>query len=327
LNLDRLYELGCAEAEARGGNVIVILDFGDPQPRGAILIGSPRLATFEMIISGSEEFLKGYWECSRNIPGAHLTLAIGTNNTGIVACPSESAREHGERWADVVNEVNNWIANGVCYMSGQAVRCNRRYRLAAVGAIDIEAWGLKAVRPPCPSDLRRADPKGAREWVDAYMQNTFHRYYDFGTCENCGICGVNPFALPSAGKPEGEPSQPEWTLEDYWQLSWGLRSAYPMPEIYLRDDPSRGWKPHNACQWQHLSLYGIQEYSRKIYFHGSLTQCGDVKGGRDKDDSLCERSQDGNKPEEGWTQLFYELFKDQRTRQFNLWWSTDITWR
>lgn len=310
LDHEKIWEQGCFAA-LKGGNanLVVILDFGEPNIKegkyGAYLNYAPEgeFLSTSKIKDAAIDFIEGYWECSSDFHAAYLTLAIGTKNTRILADASPQAEEHGQAWAELVNEVDNWIE-----------MTDRSKRLAVAGAIDIETWGGEEK----DFIISKVVPAGARCWAKAYVDSTDKPYYNYGTCEGC---------LGAGGKVE----ENEWNLDDWWYLSWGIKDktgkagrAYPIPEIY-----GIGGTDTHARQWRDLMKYALnkcgtdEECRRFIFFPGTLTQCGVVDPFEEEFD--C-RNANTNKPAKGWQQLYDALLEDPETSHAAsfLLWSTDI---
>jgi len=104
-----------------------------------------------------------------------------------------------------------------------------------------------------------------------------------------------------------------WTPEDVWFVSWGARTAWPLPQIYTLSGSM-------AQQWYHLSLYSYQHHGSRMDIAGAMTQ---IQSCRDTHDRCRGMS---NHPAQGWTQLWRALNRDPRTAQ-PLRFLTDIAWR
>ena len=127
----------------------------------------------------------------------------------------------------------------------------------------------------------------------------------------------------------------DWTMDDVWYLAYGIRPAYPLPEIYLTDGT-------NGQQWQNLSWWAAtctlipytttpcepqrRGINRYMYFSGAMTQhqaCIDLGYPLDCYPLLF------NEPPTGWGQLWQALNDPNTplTHQSTLKWSTDISWK
>jgi len=70
-----------------------------------------------------------------------------------------------------------------------------------------------------------------------------------------------------------------------------------------------------------MSVYSIDNHGYPMNFKGSMTQwqaCHDPG-------HSCNPTLE-NRPVQGWAQLYETLYEDERTRQGNLPWATDVTW-
>jgi hypothetical protein len=281
------YDLGCQRGRSIFSNqdLIVIIDYGYPVylqgVYGVCLLISHEFISISQIYETFKGFLTGFYICAPD--NAHLTLAIGINNSG-----SGVTREHGSQWAQLINELNNWIQSPPSWAS----------KLIVWGSIDAEpAFG---------------DPSSTRAWVEGYdaMNAPNSLLLNFGSCDGCPYAGC-PACTPSNG----------WTLEDIWYISWGAPPAYPMPEIYRSDGV-------NADQWHRIALYGLQAHGVLIRFRGTLTQWNACEENRRWDPEACilpNGVRTDNRPEVGYLQLYQALNQDTRTAQ-TMPWSSDISW-
>lgn len=231
-----VYGEGCTEGLAGRGDVIIVLDFGEPWYQnnnyGAILFDdNDTFVSTSQVEAYAEAFSVGYWDCAYNIPqSTHLTLALGVYNLG-----AYTTQGHGQAWAQLVNNVGNWLTQVPC----GTTTCDYSSKITIAGANDIESWNT--VSP-------------TRAWVDGYAATAIWAYYNFGSCSGC----------PYKDHPEWIPNN-GWTLEDYWYVSWGAVPAYPLPEIY-------NTLGTNAYQWQYVSLYAYTYHGSQMYFQGAFTE-------------------------------------------------------
>jgi len=267
-----LYNLGCSRGTA-GQSGVIVLDFGDPGKNPAYGAWHPSTSTFATVTQireAAKSFLSGYWNCSPI--GANITLAIGTTNAGSLSLTDLS--NHGQAWAQMVNEVDTWLGT-----------TNKRSKEAVVGASDMQL------------DWNSAE--NTRAWADGYDSVNNRPYYNFGSCEGC----------PYSGNPNSAPNN-NWAKDDVWYVSWGVQSAWPLPEIYNTSGK-------NADQWYRMSLYSYSDHGLRMSFRGVLTQWDACQG------QSCAGID--NTPGAGWGQLYSWLNFDSRTAQY-LSWSTDISW-
>lgn len=283
-----LYTWGCNQGSASESGVVV-LDFGKPEQSGsaygASLFGYGFRSTAQ-IESAVIQFLRGYWDCSPS--EAFVTLSIGTSNCGPPVCGVSSVNyAHGQAWAEMVNNVADWIASPPSYAS----------KIAVAAANDIEM------------DFNTS--ANTRAWVDGYNSVDTRPYYDYGDCGGC------PYVLPSGGGcPSCTPNN-GWTKDDVWYVSWGVTSAWPLPEIYRTDGV-------NAWQWQRMSLYSYENHGSRMYIKGSFTQWQACQG-TGGTDNQCRNDGLDNRPEVGYFQLWSALSSNSSTIVSTLSWSTDIT--
>jgi len=179
---------------------------------------------------------------------------------------------HGMAWALMVNAANGWV-----------VENGLVGRVEFAGANDIElSWNGPAV---------------SKSWVRGYDSVAEWPYYDYGDAAGC----------PPRGDCVGA-----WRPEDVWYVSWGARSAWPLPQIYTSDGSM-------ARQWYRLSLYAFLRHGWRMTIAGALSQR-----------IACRQSSDpcrgmNNSPAKAWGQLNRLLNRDRRTAQ-RLPWSTDFSW-
>jgi hypothetical protein len=130
----------------------------------------------------------------------------------------------GQQFANTVDTVHNW---------------NTFSTVIVEGANDIEDWGGSATTTQ------------AYNWYNGYSSVSSLNYADYGSANGCP---TNTSDTCEYG----------WTQGDYYNLSWGLTLAYPLPEIYYNVPPG---SPVNAEQWANISVYGQG-------VHGNLEPCG-----------------------------------------------------
>jgi hypothetical protein len=179
---------------------------------------------------------------------------------------------HGHAWATMVNGANDWL---------KANGYDSEIDIA--GADDIElSWNT---------------PGPTKSWVRGYNDAAEWPYYDYGDAASC--------------PPRGS-CAPGWTQEDVWIVSWGVRSAWPLPEVYTRTRSQ-------AQQWFGLALYSYVHHGSRMQIAGVISQR-----------MACKQSADScwgmdNDAKTAWSQLSRLLNSDPRTAQ-RLRWSTDVRW-
>jgi hypothetical protein len=257
-------------------NVVIFLDWGQPWQEGGqwgvAIFGSLEFRSTAQIIDAVKGFCIGYHQTAPT--NSHLTIALGTSNYD---SPNHwgryVTRDHGVAWAQMVKALNDWIVSGESWADIVTI----------VGAIDAEpGWNTAA---------------NTRAWADGFQQaanGTASTYLNFGSCDSCPFDRF-PTLKPSNG----------WTFEDIWYISWGVPSAFVVPEIYLPDGA-------NAQQWYRISLYGWAVHGQAIIFSGVMTQM-----------QACNCDLYTNHPPEGWSQLYNLINSDFKTAS-NIKWLTDI---
>jgi hypothetical protein len=183
------------------------------------------------------------------------------------------SRGHGRAWARMVNRANDRLR-----------RLGLHRTASFAGGSDIElGWN---------------GPEVSRRWVRGYDSVARWRFYNFGDAAGCAPRGNCLGA---------------WTQDDVWYVSWGARTAWPLPQIYT---PSGSM----ARQWYRLSLYAYRHHGTKMTIVGALSQR-----------TACRQSSDpcwgiNNSPGRAWRQLQRLLNADPRTAQ-PLRWVTDLRWQ
>lgn len=309
------YKQGCDQANLGQGDVVVILDFGDPMIQnnvyGTYLPSSNYFVSLSDIAAASEKFMSGYWDCSESFPYAHLTLAIGTNNTRDVG------QSHGKEWAIKMNDLAYWVSRLGCTNPAGSFPCSYNRRISVTAAIDIEDFCDKRDSQEVCKQKRLIRQPLTVQWAESYANNTYVRYFNYGTCEVCDLSATPPSLdlrhIPNEGH------------DFIWYVSWGIPNAYVIPEIYQRDS-------FNAYQWRNVSYYAATctgnckpaqlGRSGRIYFSGVLTQWQACRG-----KPSCDVDRIDNLPWIGWKQLYDALRVTNYTDQGNIGWSTDITWK
>lgn len=242
INSSTLYNQGC-ELGSRDLSLdgrqdsVVILHFGFPRmvngQYGANLYypGSLSHATIDQIATAVETFGYGYWYCVGADFDSHLRIGIGTSNYG-GNTNSLITYGHGQAWARMVNQVNDWFLN-VC-----ARGCDGQ--VDAVGASDIE--------------LDWAPYETTLDWLVGYDSANNAPLYNFGAIPGCPY-----LASPGASCGGG------YSKEQVWMVTYGLSPVWPLPEIYRTDGV-------NAQQWYLMSVYSYTAHGIKMQFIGPMSQ-------------------------------------------------------
>jgi len=243
-------------------------------------------------------------------PTASLTLGLGINS-GVGINTFESTwltYEHGQRWAQMVDQLNSFITSGTSWAS----------TIQVAGAVDFEPnWGNIA---------------GVRQWTDGYASVAHSKYYFYGSCDGCPEVTRDASGNYVAGYTPVLTQGSSWTMDDVWYLSYGAPPAWPVPEIYATDGTL-------ARQWQNIAYWAAtctvipstntlcepqrRGINRNMRFAGAMTQyqaCIDNGG--------CDPTLD-NSPPAGWRLLWQALNNPNTpvTNQGALEWSTDISWK
>ncbi|MGH3528993.1 MAG: hypothetical protein ACRDQ6_17015, partial [Pseudonocardiaceae bacterium] len=192
-----------AANDAPGAARLTVLDFGaqysdgsgtKPAPNG--LSGEPTKLTIAQIETLAEDYALYWWGCTNDT--STLDLALGTNNSTASGGIGWVSTAGGQAWANVVNDVQNWVQNNV----GQVI---------VDGANDFEpAFG--------PS----SSATDAENWANGYSNaGTSTNYYDFGSADGCSKTAHSNTYCTNG-----------WYQYNAWYVSWGASAAYPLPEIY-----------------------------------------------------------------------------------------------
>jgi hypothetical protein len=272
---------------------------------------NPATVTLDELRTNMLSFIRGYYWCVQSInPSASLTLGVGINGS---VHPEWLTFEHGRRWAQLVDDLNDWIKLPPTW----------EHTIQVVGAADFEpGWKLVSVSM-------------VRQWVDGYASIAYSKYYFYGSCDGCPVVTRDASGNFVAGYTPVLVSESDWTMDDVWYVSYGANPAWPVPEIYETSGA-------HGRQWQNLALWvatcnlipyttiqcepqrrGIHRYMR---FSGAMTQhqaCLDNANTQPCNPGLM------NWPADGWRQLWQALNNPNTplTNQAALRWSTDISWK
>jgi hypothetical protein len=201
-NYDLGCELGTRDAlKPDAQDSVVVLDFSYPvcnadDSFGAELFGFGPVS-LSAIATASKNFALGYYQCSAFDTESNLVIGIGTNNKPTSCDSSQELTDHGTAWANMVNQVNQWLKDNDLF--GQ---------VQAYGASDIEiGWNT---------------PFLSRDWITGYEKVNAYPLIHFGDAAGC----------PYDDNPDWTCGG-EWTPEDVWYVSWGASASIPLPLIYL----------------------------------------------------------------------------------------------
>jgi hypothetical protein len=218
-----MYDLGCQlgrrDSSLAGTQTnVVFLFYGKPAKNTSGVFGTRILdpnstfASVTQIRDTAQQFGRGYWACTGGDKSSQLRVAVSTSNFG-----SQTTREHGIAWANMVKEVHQWFINNG--YSGQAL---------AVGGNDMElGWNT---------------PIATRAWADGYNSVANRRpYFNVGDAAGCP-----PLNNSNDGNACGTATYPTWTATDVRYISWSVAAASPFPQIYSNSGI-------HARQWQWIS--------------------------------------------------------------------------
>jgi hypothetical protein len=217
-NPSRLLRLGCNEGLRMQQleslrNTIVVLDFGRPVRKrhhhrgpwqyGVSLLRVKGFAPVSRVLSASEAYARGVWNCSKELKRGHVRIAIGTTNWG-----SDVTWRHGREWAAMVNEANAWVHHQ-----------KFSSRLDFAGANDIElSWNSPAV---------------TKNWVRGYESLADFPYYNYGSADACpphGRCAgrwtLDDVWYVSWGAPHA------WPLPEIYTPNWSMAQQWYQIAVY-----------------------------------------------------------------------------------------------
>ena len=299
-----ILEIKARKEAQRNRPVLVILDLGATKYSGSFvgtkLVSTTTLVSTSAILDGAKIYIQEFVENAG--VSSHLLLGVGTNNTGDMMCTTTIAADHGQAWALMMNDLQTWITQ----QGYDAI-------VQVSGANDFESWAGKRLKCTIGGNQSRdpSPPQNALAWAESYAANTDALLINYGAVDGTAIGSGNS----------------EWGADVYWQLSWGIPEAYPMPEIYNTLGSS-------ANQWQELARISaictncLPEQKaadpnwtkgRTMQFLGSLTNQGELSKS-----TLCSTS--GNSPSQGWLQLYRRLVVDVYTDSNYPQYSSDITY-
>ena len=305
---ENLDELGCELGkqvwiESGAQNSFVFLDFGQPMDYGLGLYGTQlfdgSLITTSDIGEASFSFAEGYYNCLGSDHDSYLRLGIGTSNDG-----DDVSRSHGEKWAILVESINDRLLNQ-----------GYRGQVTAVGASNIEPdYSSVAV---------------STDWVDGFFSvYGFNEFYNIGAASGCST--DLPPTEPESGSYTPVLCNNGWTQESIYEVSWLNVGSRPIPLVYDRNR-------NMAQQWYRLALYSYLTHGGIIAHYGTLTQYSSCNQHQELCDDFggiwCVHADecfvDGldNEPIEGFEQLRKWVSSDPYNRVTdNMRWATDIEW-
>jgi hypothetical protein len=227
-----------------------------------------------------------------------LRLVIGTTNAIDRKQSATWIQGHGGAWADMVDTLRSLIAT-CCYP-----------QVSVVGGNDMEAENNTP-------GMNFTGAYSTTLWVNSYVaaSDCIPSAGDAGCLYNFGTNAAN------AGGACATTWSDPWTYCDVSYISWRVKKnpgdthtmARPLPQIYTTSGT-------NSDAWHDLSAYSVNVWNTApVYFVGSLTQKGACQ------QAGCPATE-MNTPDQGWIQLWADLYSDPVTRgtSLNLRWLTDI---
>ena len=280
------YDLGCDLGEnvtsgTRPGQAVVFLHFGAP----TYIAASKRYGSV-IFPSGTRSTSTLRIDAVQQYAQGYWACSPVNTRLVIVATTSNFGsgvtRAHGVAWGNMVDAANAYLRNSSS--AGEQV--------LVYGGTDIELpWSTPAV---------------ARRWVDGYASATARFLYVDGEASGC--------------PPAGGTCNNTWSNADVRYVNWGVKPAYPVPQIYREDGIQ-------AEQWQRLSLFSADTFGSPMTFRGAMTQqsaCFDT-GQACGHDTSGVGDDTRNAPAQGWLQLYDEINADPDTKG-NVRYSTDVRW-
>lgn len=317
--------LGCLARRDRVEG-IVVLAFGHPRNLGTDanpiygtqFTRSERKVQLSEIATAVKAFAQGYIEgCDpetypRPSP-ANLIIAIGTDNSKVLVDVENDiwqdnpglTRAHGEAWAQMVNQVNDWLKQQGYYGGVQAA-----------GGYDAE-FGAQVWAS-----------SGTFDWAEGYDSKATAFYYNYGACESCPR--AQPRAewsdSPNSTDPNGLHSFAHVQSADrVFRISWKILHALPLPQIYLKA---------YAQEWYNVRRYA-REQGRNMIIQGVMTEC--QSSGCDTSDTrpwMDFSAVSDLPPRQGWQALYDTLNASfapdgspNTNPQITLRWLTDIAYQ
>lgn len=285
-------ELGCS-ARARGEQGIVVLDFGHPYilasgvygtqlPKTCERFGTCRYASRDQIQSITLAFADGYARPSRCLipppyPQPNLVIAVGATNSalqddgGIWRDNRFLTSEHGRDWARMVIAISDKLASDPSYAG---VTAAGGYDAEYYGSLTANCRNLRTgIRGRCPNgdppaseeaqkwtlfEVHGTTNNGTRYWIEGYDGVLGReRMYNFGSCEDCPRRDT-----PTIWRQNEVTST---VLSRVYTLTWGLGSAYPLPQNYFEP---------RSYEWYNVRWYAWDELESNMTVQGAMTQCG-----------------------------------------------------
>jgi hypothetical protein len=200
-------------------SIVAVLDFGQPAPTGGVY-GVRNWLFVTYTYSQIEGFVETYasqWYLHAGVC-AHLTVAIGENNSNECLNPSNSTciYNEGHGLAASVNDVQNWIAG---LTKSNATYNDFALQVAVIGGDDIE-------NGETDFDTYNQTKNFIQGFSDFNSQNhTSYNLLDYGDAIPCGDFQSTTSAC-------GSGNTDEWTYGEIYNAAWGLGWDEALPEVY-----------------------------------------------------------------------------------------------
>jgi hypothetical protein len=237
-----LYQQG-ASTHTPSQNGLVVLDFGapcyvpsDPSIYGVEMFFQPTCIPDSSLQPLVENWIRGY-ESQNQTSTVNLTLAIGTSNSynGV--------------------DSNYALTNAEMSSSGQFWYQNLVGAISTSGlAAPLTIWGADDMEQASDNEWSSGAPTVA--WVQGFDSASSA---DAACPLNQGgyLADYGDDILGGSGSADG------WTVQQVYDVSWGLAGTCAEPEIYYSD---------MATEWQELSQWAVQSSASAISFSGVMTE-------------------------------------------------------
>lgn len=313
INLDLHYQRG-QEAAQNNELGFVTLFYGNPYnmgtrtspkygvqfERNGTLYSANSVADIEVAL---RRYVDGYFSIVGNGSGPRLTVAVAITNRNLDKSelsggtyPADFPERYAEVWNGVIRRVQIY-ANNVAGRTPSALTLAAAYDAEPDFVQDDSSGGFDVTY------------RWAVSYNNANSDSTIKPpYYMIGSTDGYPCPPGNPIPLPGEQECRGD----DWNSDGFYQLAWGIPSAYPVPQIYL---------PEWSRYWYVIKRYGLTQYpnSLTMRFRGSLPGCFRRQ--------ICYpdtgNSHPGYQTGQDWQSLWLMLNADSQTQQ-SLDWSTTL---
>ncbi|MGH9071433.1 MAG: IPT/TIG domain-containing protein, partial [Acidimicrobiales bacterium] len=227
-------------------NGLVVLDFGSPcyvpgtSVYGVEMFFQPTCIPDSSVRSLVENWISGY-ESQNTETTTNLTVAIGTSNSYNGVDPNYALTD-----AQMYASGQSWYQNLVGAISTAGLRA------------PLTLWGGNDMEEEAESENEWSTGTPTVDWVDGYGSVSPAR----STCplsQPGYLADYGDDVLGGTGNGSGD----GWTVQQVYDVAWGLPVACAEPEIYFAD---------MATEWQGLSQWAVQNGLRAIQFSGVMTE-------------------------------------------------------